>query len=77
MNESTRFVLCVSNEEYPASLTVRKVYEVLPDEVGKGSGLIRIIDDSAEDYLFPGNLFVPLVVPKVAAGIFPPVRSTR
>ena len=54
---TSRFVLCVSNEGYPASLERRKVYEVLQDAEAEGSGLLRVIDESGEDYLLPRSLF--------------------
>jgi hypothetical protein len=36
----------------------------------EAKGLLRVIDESGEDYLFPGNLFVPLDVPAKAAPVF-------
>ena len=48
-----RFVLCVKNEGYPASLEVRKVYQALPDPGSATKGFLRVIDESGEDYLFP------------------------
>ena len=39
-------------------LTRRKIYQVLPDEKAERSNFIRIIDDEAEDYLYPKNYFV-------------------
>ncbi len=52
------FVICVDNQEYPASLEVRKVYEVIADEQSKSLGLVRVIDESGEDYLYPQHSFV-------------------
>lgn len=63
---SDRFVVCVNNEGFPASLELRKLYEVVPDEVAAGRGLVRIIDESGEDYPFPDTCFVPVDVPKSA-----------
>jgi len=52
------FGVCVCNAGYPASLELRKIYEVLPDPDASAHGLIRVIDESGEDYLYPKNFFV-------------------
>lgn len=54
------FVVCVRNTGYPASLELRKVYEVLPDPKSAAHGLIRVIDESGEDYLYPEKFFAKL-----------------
>ena len=41
-----------------------KIYRVINDEEAKGSGLIRIIDESSEDYAFSSSRFHPIEVPK-------------
>jgi hypothetical protein len=60
---STGFVLCVKNKNYPASLEVRKVYEAIPDSSAAAHRLVRVIDESGEDYLYPEKYFVPLELP--------------
>ena len=60
---SGRFVICISNEEYPASLEPRKLYEILPDTEAAELGFFRVKDESGEDYLFPKELFVPVELP--------------
>ena len=40
------------------SLMVGKTYDVLPDEKGTKHGLIRVIDETGEDYLYPSSYFV-------------------
>ncbi len=62
-----RFVLCVSNADYPASLEVRKVYAALPDAEAESAGFLRVIDESGEDYLYPESLFVAVDLPRAAA----------
>jgi hypothetical protein len=57
-NGREQFVLCVENESYPASLEVLKVYRALPDAEGQRHKLIRVIDESGEDYLYPKDYFV-------------------
>jgi hypothetical protein len=53
-----RFVLCVRNEGCPAGLELRKVYRVLADERASRRYLLRVIDESGEDYLYPEEYFV-------------------
>jgi hypothetical protein len=65
-----QFVLCVSSDGHEASLAARKVYRVLPDEEAAQRGVIRVMDDSGEDYLFPASLFVPIEVPQEAEAAF-------
>jgi hypothetical protein len=65
-----QFAVCVKNEDYPASLEVRKIYEVLPDKKAEKHGLVRIIDESGEDYLYPQDFFVSIEIPEAAETIF-------
>jgi hypothetical protein len=59
----TKFVLCVRNTGYPASLEKRKLYSTLPDASAARHNLIRVIDESGEDYLYPADYFVRLRLP--------------
>ena len=61
-----RFVLCVRNEGYPASLELRKVYRLLTDAHAAKHGQVRVIDESDEDYLYPEEYFVPIKLPPAA-----------
>ncbi|MBI1899736.1 MAG: hypothetical protein HYS13_01320 [Planctomycetia bacterium] len=66
-SRSLRFAICIKNTGYPASLEVRKVYRLLPDRGAAVHRLLRVIDESGEDYLYPRELFVPLKLPRAAA----------
>lgn len=59
--------MCIDNDAYPASLEARKVYQTMPDAQGDKHGLVRVIDESGEDYLYPKKLFVALKLPRSAA----------
>jgi len=59
-----QFAVCLDNQGYEASLEVGKIYRVINDEQAKASGLIRIIDESGEDYAFSSSRFYPIEVPK-------------
>jgi hypothetical protein len=65
-----RFVICVNAGTYKASLEPRKVYRVIPDSSAEAKSLVRVVDDSGEDYLFPARLFVPIDVPTKAIPAF-------
>ena len=62
---SAKFVVCINNENYPASLELNKIYRVLSDEDAAADGDLRVIDESGEDYLYPASYFVPIKVPQV------------
>ena len=64
------YVLCVRNEEYPASLEKLKLYRRIADAQSERHGLIRVIDESGEDYLYPESYFVPIELPQAAARVF-------
>lgn len=61
--ESPSFAVCISNQGYPASLEVGKLYQVLPDSTAEAHGYIRIIDESGEDYGYSKDRFFPLQIP--------------
>lgn len=53
----TKFVVCINNEGYRASLELHKLYQVIPDKVVEDDGDIRIVDESGEDYIYPAFYF--------------------
>ena len=57
MKES-KFVICIDNSDYPASLERRKIYEVLPDSDAEKNKHIRVVDESGEDYIYPASCFI-------------------
>ena len=63
--QKRQFVICVRSEG-AEDLEPRKVYRVLPDARAAKDGLIRVIDESGEDYLYPTDYFVPLDLPREA-----------
>jgi hypothetical protein len=66
MNDIPQFAICIKNDDYPASLQLWKVYRVLPDEKGERHNMMRVIDESGEDYLFSASYFVPVELPQAA-----------
>ena len=65
-----RFLLCIRNDDYPASLEVRKVYQAVPDPSAAERRYVRVIDESGEDYLYPEDRFVPIELSREAATAF-------
>ncbi len=61
------WVLCIDNTDYQASLELRKLYEKVSDPIAEQLGMIRVIDESQESYLYDKKLFaeMPLVVNQV------------
>lgn len=68
--DSARYAICVSNDGYPASLELRKVYRILPDQLAATRHYVRVVDESGEDYLYPEDFFVPIEVPQAAQHAF-------
>lgn len=64
------YVACVSNKGYRASLIERRIYRVLRDSEATKRGLLRVIDESGEDYLYPAELFVSVELPKAVGKQF-------
>lgn len=62
--KDTLFVVCIRNDDYPASLEKRKIYEILPDNEAEKHHQVRVIDESGEDYLYPKDYFIPIKLPK-------------
>ena len=62
-NESAQFVVCLNNDGYKASLEVGKLYRFIPDEEAEAEGLLRVIDESGEDYAFKAERFYPVHLP--------------
>jgi hypothetical protein len=53
----------VRNDDYPASLELRKLYVVLEDTFASEHGMVRVVDESGEDYLYPDEFFLPVELP--------------
>ena len=52
------FAVCVDNTGNEASLILGKVYRTIPDTQAAKDDLVRIVDESGEDYLFEKSQFV-------------------
>jgi hypothetical protein len=61
--QSKQLVVCIKNEGYPASLEKRKIYVALRDPLAEKLRLMRIIDESGDDYLYPRTYFRSIALP--------------
>ena len=66
MNDVERFAICIQSGDYAGALELRKVYEVLEDPAADSHEMLRVIDESGEDYLYPSTWFVRVTVPPAA-----------
>jgi hypothetical protein len=62
-----KYAICTVNTGYEASLELRKLYQVVPDDSAALYEQIRIIDESGEDYLYPLAYFEPVDLPDPVA----------
>lgn len=61
---SKRYAVCINNAGSEASLERNKIYVVLPDRKAEADGLVRVIDEDGEDYLYPADWFAAIEVSK-------------
>jgi hypothetical protein len=59
-----RLVICVDNSGYEVSLERRIIYVSLPDPSAEKHGMVRVIDESGEDYLYSKEAFVSVAPPQ-------------
>jgi hypothetical protein len=59
-----KLFICLDNAGYEVSLERRKIYVSIPDARAEKLGLLRIIDESGEDYLYPKESFVAVALPQ-------------
>ena len=64
---TTLFALCVDNADYKASLIPGKVYRMIPDPRAAKDDLVRVVDESGEDYLYHKSFFLFVEFPRAVA----------
>ena len=62
--QTRQLVVCVKNDGYAVSLEKRKIYVALPDANAEKHGLMRIIDESGDEYLYSKALFRSIALPE-------------
>jgi hypothetical protein len=58
-----QFVVCIKNDGYDVSLERRKIYVAISDESAARHGLVRVVDESGDDYLYPSECFASIDLP--------------
>jgi hypothetical protein len=62
--QAKQLVVCIDNDGYATSLEKRKIYVVLRDAASEKHDLLRIVDESGEDYLYPKASFRSIALPQ-------------
>ena len=57
-----RWVVCIKTANFEASLEARKLYNVEEDRKAQVQGMIWVVDESGEGYLYPQEMFVPVAI---------------
>jgi hypothetical protein len=63
-NHPAQLVVCVCNDGYEVSLELRELYRATPDTRAACHHLLRVLDETGQDYLYPRDFFVPIELPK-------------
>ena len=63
-SQAKQLVVCVGNDGFKASLEKRKIYVALRDAAADKHGLLRIVDESGDDYLYPKTFFRAIALPQ-------------
>jgi len=63
MRRREHYAVCVKNDGFEVSLERRKIYRVIDDAAASVDNLLRVVDESGEDYLYPSSFFVPIRLP--------------
>jgi hypothetical protein len=64
--QSSRYFLCLARGNYRVDLQVGKVYRAVAPEENDPADMLRLVDDSGDDYLYPIGWFAPLTLPPKA-----------
>jgi hypothetical protein len=62
--QTKQFVVCIGNKGFAASLEKRKIYVALKDAEADKHQLLRVVDESGEDYLYPKTMFRSIALPR-------------
>jgi hypothetical protein len=55
------YLRCIKNKGYAASLQIGKIYKTAPTSaLERRNGLVRVIDNEGEDYLYSRDYFEPV-----------------
>jgi hypothetical protein len=63
-SQAQQLVVCVDNDGYSVSLEKRKIYVASRALGAEKQGLLRVVDESGEDYLYPKTMFRSIALPQ-------------
>src|SRR5436853_112852 len=63
------FAICINNQGNETSLILGKAYRVVTPLDNDPPGMLRVIDEDAEDYLHDARQFVPIELPANAKAL--------
>ena len=63
LSRKSQLLVCIKRDGYEASLELRKIYISIADKEAESSRMVRIVDESGDDYLFPEKFFLPITLP--------------
>jgi len=61
----TLYAVYINNQGYPVSLKQWKIYQVLQDLAAASGHMVRVVDESGEDCLYPEDYFIPIDLPQI------------
>jgi hypothetical protein len=62
-----RYMVCLTSKGYEGALERNKIYVALGEVGAEGRGLVRVVDESGEDYLYRADRFAEIEVPRKVA----------
>jgi hypothetical protein len=62
--QAKQLVVCVKNDGYAVSLEKRKIYVALRDAAAEKHDMLRVVDESGEDCLYPKAFFHGIALPQ-------------
>ena len=63
LSTGSRYAVCIANGGCD-DLIPRKLYQVICDPRAEADALVRVIDESGEDYLYPAEQFMLIDLPE-------------
>jgi hypothetical protein len=57
------YFVCIDNSSYQVSLERWKIYHTKNNSVAEAMGLLNVIDESGESYLYPVEMFMKIDIP--------------
>ena len=60
----TNYALCLNNQDYEVDLQIGKLYRLVEPQPKDSDCMIRLVDDSGEDYLFERSRFHIISLPE-------------